>query len=369
MNATTDILLHKIAKNFRLFLVDFPADLKPEHLDVPPEEQELTFGGLTLLRTVIGEIYDYFSHLMPTSTRWEDKEYCYRAIEDAVKLLWALGVAGQINRGQNLELQVLRESLDQTLKRGSVRDPVSAFKVLEAVGFRLAYRESDGSASQGGYKKCASVGVQYPADNDPILRAMRYYASRLPSKKTTKKGIIFEAFLRADFRPLLPGYSFHIPHLPATEEEVTRTFEPTTLEVWRGITSYMTAHHPKYRLFFRVPFPRNRHWAADYSEKDNDYGLWSIFIQEEGLIVRIVFDEKTTPYLLEHIPEFSPGFQESYLETVRCKDCIRCGKHILYTHGDHVHRLCKTPWYFSPFLKLEDLPDIERLIDCRLMNR
>jgi hypothetical protein len=128
----------------------------------------------------------------------------------------------------------------------------------------------------------------------------------------------------------------------------------------------MTTRHPQYRLFFRVPRIRNRGWVADYSTKDNDYGLWSMFVEDEGLYVRIVFNDKTLPDLLEHVDELSPHFQEAYLTSVACKDCVRRGKHVLFRHGGHVHRLCRSPWYISSYLNLEHLPDIKRLIDCRL---
>jgi hypothetical protein len=130
----------------------------------------------------------------------------------------------------------------------------------------------------------------------------------------------------------------------------------------------MASHYPQCRLYFRVPRVRNRGWVADYSVKDNDYGLYSIFIEEGGLYVRIVMIDNTIQNMLEHVAELSPQFQENYLNAVACKDCVRCGKHVFYTHGDHVHRLCKSPWFISPHLKLEDLPDIERLIDFRLAN-
>ena len=369
MNATSDSLTHSIARSYSLCLADFPSDLKPEHLDVPAGEQATLLAGLSTLRAVIGGIYDHFAHFTPTGERWSDREYCYRAIEGPVKLLWALGFSGQLIQGPaGLELLVSRGDLAVALKRCGVKDPPGAFAVLETVGFSLDYRGADGLTQPGGYKKCAAVAVRYPAHNEHLLRALTYYAARLPEKKGTQKGIIFEVLLRADFRPLLPGYAFHVPHLPAEEEEVTRMFDPATLEVWRAITGFMASRHPQYRLFFRVPGIRNRRWVADYSTKDNDYGLWSIFTEEGGLYVRIVLNTRGLHDLLEHIDVLSPHFQETYLTSVACKDCSHCGKHVFYTHGDHVHRLCKSPWYFSPYLRLEDLPDIERLVDFRLAN-
>lgn len=263
-----------------------------------------------------------------------------------------------------------RASLDAASKRCSIKDPKAALGVLATVGFDFTCRGADGLPCTGGYKKCTDVTVRYPPCNDPLLCAMVYYAAHLPQKKSGRKekGPILEVLLRADFRPLLPGYTFHVPHLPATEEEVTRTFDPATLQVWREIAHFMTSRHPEYLLFFRIPFIRGRRWVADCSAKDDDYGAWSIFVEEKGLYVRIVFNAKTLPNLLEHITDLSPQFQETYLNSVACKDCTRCGKHVFYTHGDHVHRLCKSPWYFSPYLSLEDLPDVERLVDLRLAD-
>jgi hypothetical protein len=360
-----------IAQNYCLFLVDFPAELQPEHLDVLADEQALLFAGLPTLHATIGHIYDHFAHLTPIdAAHWSDEDYCYRAIEGSVKLLWALGVAGQlVQEPDGLELKADRASLDAALKRCSVKDPRAALSVLETVGFSITYRDADGLPCKG-YKQCTGVAVRYPPHNDPLLRAIVYYAAHLPQKKSGRKekGPILEVLLRADFRPLLPGYSFREPHLPATEEEVTRTFDPATLQMWREIASFMASHHPEYRLFFRVPFIRGRRWAADYSTKDGDYGAWSVFVEEKGLSVRIVFNARTRSNLLEHITDLSPQFQETYLTSVACKDCSHCGKHVFYTHGDHVHRLCKSPWFASPYLSLADLPDIERLVDLRLAD-
>lgn len=68
----------------------------------------------------------------------------------------------------------------------------------------------------------------------------------------------------------------------ATEEEVTRTFDPATLEVWRAISHFMASRHPEYRLFFRVPRIRGCRWVADYSTKGKDYGAWSVFFGVGG---------------------------------------------------------------------------------------
>jgi hypothetical protein len=80
-----------ISQTYRLFLVDFPAELKPEHLGIPDDKQALLFAGLPVLHAIIGNVYDYFAHLAPTdNAHWSDEDYCCLAIEGAVKLLWAL---------------------------------------------------------------------------------------------------------------------------------------------------------------------------------------------------------------------------------------------------------------------------------------
>jgi hypothetical protein len=242
---------------------------------------------------------------------------------------------------------------------------------LEAVGFSLELCGPDGLPYPPGERKHAlgeRVALRFPANNEPVMRALVYYTARVPRNKATQKGIIYEVFYRADFRPLLPGYTFRLPHLPADEQEVLRSFDPPALALWREITGFMARRHPQYKLYFRVPRLRQRGWVADYSLKGKDYGSWSIFTGEEGVYVRVVLNDKSLHALLEHLDQFSPHFRENYLAAVACKDCVRCGKHIFFTRGDKVHRLCKTPWYFSPYLRLEDLPDIERLVDFRLAN-
>jgi len=372
VNANSEDLIHTVAHNYGLFLVGFPAELQPEHLDVAEDEQTPLFEGLVALHTVIRDIYAYFADLTPIDkARWSDRDRCCRAVEDPVRLLWALGTAGQLIQGPDgLEIRADRASLDAARKRCKVKDPKAALGVLERAGFDLAYYGADGLSCTGGYIKCTDVAVRHPQHRDPLLHAMAYYAARLPQKKSGRKikGPILEVLLRADFRPLLPGYTFHEPHLPATEEEATRTFDPQTVQVWREIAHFMASRHPEYRLFFRVPYIRGRRWVADYSVKGNDYGAWSVFVDEKGLYARIVFNAQTLPNLLAHVSELSPRFQEDYLNAVACKDCSHCGKHVFYAHGDHVHRLCKNPWFSSPPLDLEDLPDIERLVDLRLAD-
>lgn len=371
MSMNSSNLLHDVAENYRIFLADFPSSLIPNHLDVPVDEQPSLFMGLSSLHNVIGKIYEYFSCLVIEDKHWEDREYCYQAIEGPVKLLWAIGTVGQlIQDSDGLGLKAHRVDLDQAIKKIGCKDPVKSFHVLEMVGFKLIFYGVEGSSDFVGYKKCTAVSVWYPDQNDPVLQALVYYIHHLPERKIGRKerGVIFEVFLRADLRPLLPEYNYQIPHLPATTDEVTRTFNPATLEVWNALTSFMVDHYPQYQLYFRVPWPRGRRWVADYSVKNNDYGSWSIFVDEGGLTVRIVLIEGTINNMLEHIEELSPRFQEDYLNAVKCKDCSYCGKHVFYTHKDHVHRLCKSPWFISPYLRLEDLPDIERLIDFRLAN-
>lgn len=371
MSADTSSLIHHMAHNYRLCLADFPSELKPEHLDAPASERAALLGGLSTLHARIAAIYSYFADLASTDSRWSNSEYCYQAIEGPVKLLWALAVAGQIVQGPDgLELGVSRVDLDEAMKRCGAKNTAAAFEVLEQVGFSAAYRNADGLACPASYKQCAAVALRYPAHNDLLLRALAYYVARLPAKesRSKEKAPVMEVFMRADFRPLLPGYTYHIPHLPATEEEVTRTFDPETLALWRELTDFMASSYPQYRLYFHAPLLRARRWVAHYAkkDKDNDYGLWSICAGEQGLIVRIVFNAKTVSSLFERIDELSPHFQEAYLAAVACKDCTHCGKHFVFTRGDRVHRLCKTPWYMSPALSIGDIPDIKRLLDIRL---
>jgi hypothetical protein len=372
MDAISRVPLHEVAQNYLDFLADFPARLAPEHLAVPASEQASLLEGLATLHSLIRRIYEHFCQLAPGDKRWENLEACYQAIEAPVKFLWVMGAYGQLARGEDgFELRLSRESLDSALKKCGCKDPVKALGVLETAGFQWIYAGAEGLPGYVSYQKCSAVAMRYPPQNDPLLRALAYYAARLPQKKSGRKvkGPIYEVFYRADFRPLLPGYSFHEPHLPATEEEVTRTFRPETLAVWNGLTGYMAEHYPQYRLYFRVPFPRGRRWVADYSLKDRDYGLWSIFVDGIGLTVRIVLIGGTIHNMLAGVEQLSPGFQENYLNAVACKDCSHCGKHVFYTHQDHVHRLCKSPWFISPTLHLADLPDIERLVDFRLASR
>ncbi len=365
MDAENPILIRSLARYYLLFMVDFPPELKPEHLKTP--EADKVFSGLQRFQAVVRDIYTYFLSFTPKGPRWEDVNACAVAIEGPLRLLWALGVSGEIvSTPEGAALKAGRENLDPAFKHCGLKDPNQALAVLSAVGFDLLLYDENQQPVRGNYKKCSIVQLRYPAENEPLLLALVYYAARLPRKTSTKKSIIYEVFYRADLRPLLPGYKFHMPHLPASEAEVTKTFHPENMSLWRDLTRYMSIRYPQYRLFFRVPRIRHRCWVADYSTKDNDYGEWSMVIEEDSLSVRIVFNETTLSALWEHFGELTPDFQEKYLGVVRCKDCVKCGKHIYYQHGDHTHRLCKSPWFASPPLRLEDLPDIQVLLDCRL---
>jgi hypothetical protein len=242
---------------------------------------------------------------------------------------------------------------------------VEAFAALEALGFSTDYRIIDGLKCPGGYKKCSTISVRNPKHNDLFMRALIYYAACFP---VMKNGMPFEIFLRADFRPLLPGYKIKLPHLNLDQEEIIRTLDPAIREMLGEISHYTSWRYPKYRSFYRVPRLRHRGWIVDYSATGKDYGLWSIFSDEQRLRFRIVLKPKDYQYLLAHINELSPRYQEIFLTSVAFSDCSHCGKHLFYQHSDHVHRLCKGPWYYSPYFQREDLPDIKRIIDIHIAN-
>jgi hypothetical protein len=155
-------ILTKRAQNYHICLADLPPNLKPTHLQVPADQQNITFTGLHSLHTLIGVIYDHFSRLVQTSGRLPNEEYCYRVIEAPVKLLWALGMAGKLILTKDWwELQVSKEDLDAVLKRCGAKDASGAFEALELVGFQATYLDSQGIACSGGYKKSNLIVVKY----------------------------------------------------------------------------------------------------------------------------------------------------------------------------------------------------------------
>ncbi len=369
MDTTSEILIHRMARNYLLCLADFPPDLKPEHLPVPAEEQTALFDGLHSLYAAIQGIYHYFAGLPvspETAGSWSEDEYCWKAIEGPVKILWGLGTVGRLAAGPDgVELCANKAELDLALKSRGFKAPAPSFAALEALGFLIDYRGPDGQKTPGGYKKSSAIHFSAPESNEVFLRALIVYAACFP---VIKNGKPIEIFLRADFRPLLPGYTVALPHISLEKEEIDRTLEPRTREMWDEIGQFTAHRYPKYRPFYRVPRLRHRGWAIDYSATGKDYGLWSIFGDEQGLRLRMVLRPKGYQYLLDHIDALSPRYQEIFLNRCACTDCIRCGKHRFYQHGDHVHRLCKGPWFYSPCLEQEDLPDIERLIDIHVTH-
>jgi hypothetical protein len=138
--------------------------------------------------------------------------------------------------------------------------------------------------------------------------------------------------------------------------------------MWHEIMAFTAARYPQYRPYIRVPRLRSRGWLADFSTTGKDYGTWTIIGEEGGFWMRIAPKAQGYQYILTHIDQFSPRFQEIYLNCSACSDCTHCGKHFFFQHGDHVHRLCKGPWFYSPHLRPEDIADIERLIDIHLAN-
>ncbi len=346
--------IRALARTYRLFLADFPRELKPEQLDVPPRERKAVLAGLRQLRKTIGGTYEWFERNAGPDDRWFDREYCYRTLEAPARMLLAFGAAGTVVcRGSGARLQASREALNRALKQCSVRDEPGAFRVLEQAGF-----ERDGT----------SLTFHGQPGDGSLLRALVYYLSRLPSNPKTRRGTIFEVFLRADFRPLLPGYAVRLPHLPATANEVERTLTGSTRTVWRALMDFMADRHPDCQPRFRVPRMRSGGWVTDFSPEENDYGLWSLTADEAGVSVRVVMNAEGILDLQEHPAAVSPDFLESYLARVACKDCSHCGKHLTFLNAGRTHRLCKTPWYTSPPLRPDDLRDIERLVDLRIAN-
>ncbi len=369
MDTTSEILIHRMARNYLLCLAVFPPELKQEHLAVPTGEQAALFTGLHSLHAAIQAIYQYFADLpvnAETPASWAEDEYCWKAIEAPVKLLWVLGTVGQITAGpDSAELRANRAVLDLALKTRGFKAAAPAFAVLEAQGFIIDYRSPDGQKCPEGYKKCSNISFSDPEHDESFLRALIVYAACFPAIKNGKP---MEIFLRADFRPLLPDYRIEMPHITLDEEEIERALDPQTWAMWIEIGQFAACRYPKYRPFYRTPRLRHRGWAVDYSATGKDYGLWSIFGDDQGLRLRMVLRPKGYQYLLDHIDDLSPRYQEIFLNCCACSDCIRCGKHRFYQHGDHVHRLCKGPWYYSPCIEREDLPDIERLIDIHIAN-
>jgi hypothetical protein len=197
MEANSSHLIHKVAQNYLACMADFPTRLIPKHLIVPENEQASLFGGLSILHTIIVKIYEHFSQLATDDKRWEDRDDCYQAIEGPVKMLWVMGALGQLVQGaEGLELRSSREVLDPALKKCGCRESVKAFGVLEAVGFRMIYSGVDGFSGKVDYKKCAAVALSYPAQNDPVLRALVYYTARLPEKRLAerKRGLSSKSF-------------------------------------------------------------------------------------------------------------------------------------------------------------------------------
>jgi hypothetical protein len=237
--------------------------------------------------------------------------------------------------------------------------------ILKGVGLSFGYLDEDAAICPAGYKACAAVSVCAAGADHDFWQALKAYASCF---QMVKDGLPFEIFLRADFRPLLPGYQVKKPHIPLDEEEVTCTIDLGNRELWYELINDPSQALRKERLFYRVPILRKRWWTTDFSTTGKDYGLWSVISNEEGIHLRLVFKKKGYHALLDQIDLLTPRYQEIYLNCVACHDCVHCGKHINYPHGDHTHRLCQGSWFYSPPIQPEDLPDIRKLIQIHLTN-
>ena len=360
--------IHELAASYRRFLVDFPEDLLPQHLEVPPRERSAMLGGLRRLRERIGAVYTQVPALAQPGPRWLDREFCGHALEAPIRMLWALGTCGEPTGGpRGLTLRAEATDLEARRRQVGVRDVPWATRVLERAGFGLRYLDDAGKDAPD-YRGSSSVSLLSPGDDGSMLRALVYYARRVPGNPKTRKGVILEVFLRADMRPLVPGYSAALPHLPASPAEVERTLEGSTRSLWKTLVDYMGDRHPECRVLFRVPRLPAQGWVTDFGRTEKDYGLWSMTADRAGVAVRIVMSAEGVRELEQHPERLSKGFLKAYLERVRCKDCSHCGKHLTFRYAGSRHRLCKTPWYTSPPLRYEDLSDVEELVELRIAH-
>ena len=359
-NYPMSILLHRMAANYLACVYPFPTELRPEHLDVPNPGQ--VFAGLHLLHRLFHDLYLAFTRLEPVNEKAaSDEDTCWKTLDGCGLFLWTLGALGErVDSPRGAKLWVQKAALAGSVPGRKVKDIASMQPGLEAAGFRLYFLDSGGGPCAGGWKRCELVGLGWPSnptEANALWYALEYFARRVDLRQP---GVPFAAFLRADFRPLLPGSD--PAALPYTIDEAWSALDPATVCLWRAMAGYLASAYPKYVPFFRHPDLRRRTWTVNYDTQAKGYGLFSLYGDDGGFRVRMVLKKSGRAYVLDHIDELSPRMQEMFLNRIPCIDCKHCGQHEFYTHGDHVHKLCAGAWFYSDHLALEDLPSIKRLI-------
>jgi len=354
------VLLHRMARNYLACVYPFPAELRPEHLDVP--DQERVFHGIQTLHRAIQDLYEFFTRVEAASEKTvSDENYCWKILDGSTFLLWILGIMGErIQSPQGAELRVKKAALGSSVPGRKIQDIDSILPGLHEAGFRLSFLDSDGSSCAGGWKRCEMVDLGWqkdPAEAEALWLALALFARRVDIRQP---GVPFEAFKRADFRSFLPGRN--PAEIPYSFEEALGTLDTMTAALWREMADYLAWKYPKYVPFFRHPDLRRRSWVINYDTQAKGYGLFSLYGEEGGFRVRMALKKEGRAYVLAHISELSPRMQEMFLDRIACTDCKHCGKHEFYPHEDHVHKLCAGAWFYSLHLEPEDLPSVQRLI-------
>jgi hypothetical protein len=368
VSESDELLLYRMARNYSACMVPIPDELAPVHLPVPDEAQQTVYEGLLCLHGVIASLYDLFATWpKPDEKEASDERTCYQAIEGPVVLLWGLGVAGCLSSGPDgAEWIVDKAELRKVTPARRLKNLAAVVPALERVGFAFACYDADGSVCTRGLSRCASAALRYvadPARSEALLCALAFYARCLDLNEGDAGWV---AFARADYRVLVSGAD------PAarsyTEAEALRTMDPATAALWHDLARYTAERYPHYVQAFRIPSLRHRCWTADYTTTGKGYGIWSTYGDAGGFRVRMVFRPKGRAYLLEHLDELSPKMQEAFLNGTSCRDCKSCGEHLMYLHGDHVHKLCKAAWFYSPYLEAEDMASVERMVDIQVAH-
>lgn len=354
------VLLHRMARNYLACVYPIPAELCPEHLDIP--DRERVFRGLQILHRAIQKVYEAFICVdLCTEKAISDEEYCWKVLSGSTLLLWTFGVIGEwIDSPDGVELRASKSASSSIAPGRKIKEIDAILLGLHAAGFRLSFLNPDGSHCTGGWKRCEMVSLGWqenPAEASALWAALAFFARRVDIRL---RGVPFEAFQRADFRSLLPGGS--PTAIPYTFNEALGTLDSKTAAIWREMADYLARKYPKYIPFFRHPDLRRRTWAINYDTQVKGYGLFSLYGEEGGFRVRMALKESGRAYLLAHIDELSSRMQEMFLNRITCTDCKHCGKHEYFPHGDHIHKLCAGAWFYSLHLEPEDLPSVQRLI-------